>query len=206
MEAFVPNKQHLREVMVHYFLLEKSGTETFRLLRKVYGDHDHSPCLATVNNWFQRFRTGDFEVEDKEREGAPKKLQDEELKNILEQDNTLRLVDMAAILNIDGSTVGKRLHAMGMVQKYGNWLPHDLKEKDVERRLVTCEMLLEQQNRKSFLHRIVTGDEKWVYNDNPKRKKGWVKRGQSGPSTPKRNIHASKALLCIWWDMKGDLS
>ncbi|KYN13012.1 hypothetical protein ALC57_14787, partial [Trachymyrmex cornetzi] len=27
--------------------------------------------------------------------------------------------------------------------------------------------------RKGFLHRIVTGDEKWVHYDNPKRRKSW---------------------------------
>lgn len=53
------------------------------------------------------------------------------------------------------------------------------------------------------MHRIVTGDEKWVHYDNPKRKKAWVKPGEPGPSQPKRNIHDSKVMLCIWWDQKG---
>ena len=42
-----------------------------------------------------------------------------------------------------------------------------------ERRLFACEQLLEKQRRKGFLHRIVTGDEKWVHYDNPKRRKSW---------------------------------
>ena len=58
---------------------------------------------------------------------------------------------------------------MGMIQKQGNWVPYELKPRDVERRLFACEQLLERQRRKGFLHRIVTGDEKWVHYDNPKK-------------------------------------
>lgn len=32
------------------------------------------------------------------------------------------------------------------------------------------EMLLQRYKTNVFLHRIVTGDEKWIYQDNPKRK------------------------------------
>lgn len=63
-------------------------------------------------------------------------------------------------------------------------------------------MLLQQQ-KKDFLHRIMTGDEKWIYYDNLKRLKTWVMPGESGPSTPKRNIHTSKIMLYIWWDQRG---
>ena len=39
------------------------------------------------------------------------------------------------------------------------------------------EMLLERHKKKSFLHRIVTADEKWIHYNNPKRKKSYVKPG-----------------------------
>ena len=74
-----------------------------------------------------------------------------------------------------------------MVQKLSYWVPHELTERQ----------------RHSILHRIVTGDEKWIHYDNPKRLKAWVKTGEPGPSTPKRNIHGSKVMLCIWWDQLG---
>ncbi|KAG5320694.1 MOS1T transposase, partial [Pseudoatta argentina] len=32
-----------------------------------------------------------------------------------------------------------------------------------------------EKKRFSFLHRIVTGDEKWIHYDNPKRRKSWGK-------------------------------
>jgi len=66
---------------------------------------------------------------------------------------------------------------------------------------------VERQQRKDFLHRIVTGDEKWIFYDNLKKKKYYAKPGQSLSSTltstPRPNIHGSKIMLCIWWNPKG---
>jgi len=42
----------------------------------------------------------------------------------------------------------------------GNWIPYELKPRNVERRFFTCEMLLARHKRKGFLHCIVTGGEK----------------------------------------------
>jgi len=93
---------------------------------------------------------------------------------------------------------------MGMIQKQANWMPYKLKPRDVERRFFTCEQLIQRQQRKNFLHRIVTGDEKWIFYDNSKKKKYYTKPSQSLPSTstPRPNIHGSKIMLCIWWNQK----
>ncbi|KAG5305838.1 MOS1T transposase, partial [Pseudoatta argentina] len=82
-----------------------------------------------------------------------------------------------------------------MIQKQGHWVPYELKPRDVERRFGTCELLLQRQKRKGFLHRIVTGDEKWIHYDNPKRRKSWGKPGHASTSSAKPNIHGSKLLV-----------
>ena len=81
------------------------------------------------------------------------------------------------------------------VRCHMNWM----RETDGERRKNTCEILLERYRRKSFLHRIVTGDEKWIFFENPKRKKSWV---DPSTSTARPNRFGRK-MLCVWWDQKG---
>jgi hypothetical protein len=39
MSEFIPKKQHLREVLLHYFILKKSAAETHCLLIDIYGEH-----------------------------------------------------------------------------------------------------------------------------------------------------------------------
>ena len=89
------------------------------------------------------------------------------------------------------------INAIGNIQKEGKRVPYELKERDIERRKTTCEILFDCFKRKSFWHRIVTGDEKWIYFDNPKREKSWVDPGQPSTSQPLRNIHGKKALMRI---------
>ena len=70
--------------------------------------------------------------------------------------------------------ISMRLLAMGKVQKIGKWMPHELNDRQMERCQNTCQILLARQKRKSFLYRIVTGDEKKIYFQNSKCKKSWV--------------------------------
>ncbi|KAG5312970.1 MOS1T transposase, partial [Pseudoatta argentina] len=160
MSIFVPNKVYLRGILLHYFIQKKSAAEAHRILVQTYGDNALSD--TTCRDWFRRFKNNDFELEDKERSGAPKKFQDKELEQLLDEDPSQTLSELGKILQVDESTVSKRLKWLGMIQKQGHWVPYELKPRDVERRFGTCELLLQRQKRKDFLHRIVTGDEKWI--------------------------------------------
>jgi histone-lysine N-methyltransferase SETMAR len=201
MNNFVPSNMHLREVLLHYFILKKTAAESHRLLVEAYSDHALSE--TTCRDWFRRFKSGDFDLDNKERGKPPKKFEDSELQSLLDEDDAQSQEQLAEELNVDQATISRRLQALGKIRKEGKWVPHELKERDIERRLVTCEMLLNRFERKSFLHRIVTGDEKWIYFDNPVRTTHYVDPGAPVKSTPKRNIHGNKVLLSIWWDQIG---
>lgn len=199
----MPEKEVLRGSLITFFHLKKTAAESYRLLVEAYGEH--APSQDTCERWFKRFKSGDFDVSNKDRGKPPKKFEDTDLQALLDEDNTQTEKQLAEALEVTQAAISQRLKAMGKIQKAGKWVPYQLKERDIERRKTICEILLARQKRKGFLHRIVTGDEKWIYFDNPKRKKSWVDPGQPSTSQPVRNIHGKKTLLCIWWDSKGPL-
>lgn len=201
MSNFVPEKDVLRGSLITFFHLKKTAAESYRLLVEAYGEH--ALTQKTCERWFKRFKSGDFDIKDKERPGQPKKFENADLQALLDKDSTQTLKQLAKALNVTQSTISERLHALGKIQKEGKWVPYELKERDIERRKTTCEILLARQKRKDFLYRVVTGDKKWIYFDNPKRRKSWVEPGQPSTSQPVRNIRGKKALLCIWWDSRG---
>ena len=169
MSVYESNSRHLREVLIFCFNMKKSAAEAHRMLSNTYGEAAISE--RTCREWFQRFKNSDFDIEDRLRDGREKVFEDVELEALLEQDSCQNQEKLARSLGVTQQTISKRLKAMGMIQKQGNWVPYELKPRDVEWRLFACEQLLERQRRKGFLHRIVTGDEKWVHYDNPKRRK-----------------------------------
>jgi len=107
-------------------------------------------------------------------------------------------------LNVTRETVSIRLKSMGKIQKMEKWVPQ-LNERQQENRKTICKLLLARYKRKSFLHRIVTGDEKWIYFENPKR--SWITPGELSTSTarPNRYRRRSDNALCLVGSERYDL-
>ncbi|GFX80287.1 mariner Mos1 transposase [Trichonephila clavipes] len=134
-----------------------------------------------------------------------KKIEDAELQALLDEDEGETQEHLAKQLNVDQSTVSRRLKAMGKIIKVRRWVPHELTDRRKENRKILCEMLLARYKRKSYLHRIVTGDEKWIYFDNPKRNRSYVDPGQPSESTANPNSFGRKRMLGIFWDQEGPI-
>ena len=81
----------------------KSAAEAHRILVETYGDNVLSD--TTCRDWFRRFKNNDFKLKDKERSGAPKKFEDKELEEILDEDRSQTLAELGKTLQVDESTV-----------------------------------------------------------------------------------------------------
>ena len=58
------------------------AAEAHQELLKVYGDAALSE--TTCRDWLRRFKDGDFDVDDRPREGRPKTFEDAEMEALLE--------------------------------------------------------------------------------------------------------------------------
>ena len=107
MSKFEPSKRHLREILVYFFNLKKSAAEAHQLLVEAYGEGALSE--RTCREWFQKFKNGDFDVEDKDRSGRPKIYEDAELEELLEEDSSQTQKELALTLEVTQQAVSHRL-------------------------------------------------------------------------------------------------
>ena len=62
MSVYESNSRHLREVLIVCFNMKKSAAEA-RMFSNTYGEAAISE--RTCREWFQRFKNGDFDVQDR---------------------------------------------------------------------------------------------------------------------------------------------
>ena len=84
MSGFESNKRHLQELLIYFFNLKKSAAEARRLLAETYGEAALSE--RSCRQWFQKFKNGEFDSEDKERRGRLEVYEYAELEALLDQD------------------------------------------------------------------------------------------------------------------------
>ncbi|GFX34905.1 histone-lysine N-methyltransferase SETMAR [Trichonephila clavipes] len=56
-----------------------------------------------------------------------------------------------------------------------------------------------------FFDHLITADEKWVLYDNPKRKRQCLSPNKPPRRTAKPGLRPKKALLCVWWGIRGSV-
>ena len=81
-----------------YFIRNKSAAEAHIILVEIYCDNALSD--TTFRDWFRRFKNNDFKLEDKECSGAPKKFEDKELEEILDEDRSQTLAELEKHYNL----------------------------------------------------------------------------------------------------------
>ena len=63
------------------------------MLSETYGEH--SPAIKPCETWFRRFKSGDYDVSDRAKQGGPKKYEDADLQALLDEDLKKLLIPTA---------------------------------------------------------------------------------------------------------------
>ena len=103
--------------------------------------------------------------------------------------------ELALDLNTSQSTICCHLKKIGNVSKLGVWLPHPLSKKNKEDRISIATSHLLRQRNDPFLKEIISGDEKWVLNDNVQYEKQWIDKDESRQPTPESELHGRKVCM-----------
>lgn len=196
-----PSSFQIRTIIFYEW---KHGTKTSETLQKiceVFGEDILT--LRSVQNWYKKFRAGNFDLEDDFRAGRPVEVDDDQIEQILKEQPSICCQDIAEYLSCGKETVRRHLHQLGYINKLNKWVPHLMSEANKANRVFACQRLLEKEKNDPFLGRVVTCDEKWIYYDNESRGRSWTKPGQPPQKVAKRTLTNKKVLLSVWWDIQG---
>lgn len=199
-----------RIVVKFHVKLGKTATETYNLLKEVYGNE----CLsrARVFEWFKRFQDGREDVQDDSRPGRPStsKTDDniEKIGNLIRSDRRLSIRAIAETVRIDKESVRQILHNNFNMQKVcAKMVPKILTFEQLEARKNVCTDTLNAiENDPNLLERIITCDESWFFMYDPETKRQSMHwKSPSSPRAKKARMSKSKfkAMLIVFFDIHG---
>ena len=117
---------HFRHMSVYYFRIGKNAVQARKKLYAVYGGKSLTECQC--QNWFARFRSGDFDLKDAPRSGRATEVDDDKIKAMIENNRRSMTREIAKKLNISHTCLEKHLKQLGYINKLDTWVPHKLNE------------------------------------------------------------------------------
>ncbi|KAL4113850.1 hypothetical protein QTP88_017411 [Uroleucon formosanum] len=192
------------------FKLGHSTTETFQKLQQAYGESVLS--RAQVFRWFKTFSEGREAIEDELRSGKPSTAKTEEnvirVRDLVRSDRRLTVRMIGEQLGLTHTTVHQILtNDLEMRTIWAKMVPKILSQDQKDNRRDTCLDFLEQiENDPSFLERIITGDESWIFEYDPEIKRQsqeW--HTSASPRQKKGRMSKSKikSMLICFFDSQG---
>ena len=190
--------------VIHYCYLRKMdplAAETE--MKPVYGQQI---ChLRTIQNLYKRFDEGRKELSDMPRSGRPvdNSILDSIIE-LLEEEPFISAKRMSEVLEVPKSTLLLKLHnELGFVKVNLRWVPHLLTEENKQQRVDLSFKILDiLEKGPSSWNSILTGDQTWIYWENPTTSQ-WAEKGSERPNFPKRTIASQKTMLTVFFGYRG---
>ena len=133
--------EHFRHILLFYFRKGKNAAQAAKKLRDLYGEEALKD--RQCRNFFDKFRSGDFSLKDEGRSGRPNEV-DDQIKAIIESDRHVTVREIEEMLKIPKSTIDRHIQRFELIKKLDIWIPHDLKEIHLTKRINACNWLLKR--------------------------------------------------------------
>ncbi|XP_029653760.1 histone-lysine N-methyltransferase SETMAR-like [Octopus sinensis] len=105
----------------------------------------------TVRRWFEKFWSCEFPLENQLHGRRETKVDNDELETVVEADISQTTRALTARFDVSIPVVLDHFKQIGKVKKLDEWVPYELNELQITRRLETCSSLLSQHKSEPFL-------------------------------------------------------
>jgi len=162
---------------------------------------------AKCFEWHARFKRGRTSLEDDERSVRPSTSSTP--KNVhVHEDRRRSDKDIATIFNVSYGTVQKILTCdMNVHRVAAKFVPRLLTPEQKEHHVAICQELRRRAvDDPTFMSRVITTDEIWVYRYDPETKQQpsqWKSPGSPRPKKVRQSCSATKSMLIVFLDIRG---
>ena len=217
MAATFEARQKQRAVIEFLVAEGETSLKIHNRMKNVY--KDNTIDSSNVKRWIQRFKkstedheeVGKASIADKPRSGHPSTSVNPENKTyadeLIRTDRRITVEELASKLDVSIGSAHSIVASLGYSKVCAHWVPRQLTEGHKTERVRCCTQLLEHhQGDPTFLERIITGDETWVYHFEPESKRRSMEwRHPNSPRTKKFKAQksAAKIMATVFWDSQG---
>jgi len=183
-----------------------NSAKTLEMLGNCFGNDTLKK--TTVYEWHERFRSDRESVKDDERSSRPSTSKTDEninkVREMLLNNRKLTIRELAEDLNIAyGSVQDIVVGDLGLRRVAAKLVPRDLNFTQKRDRVdIAKDMISKAESDPTFIKRIITGDETWVYEyDTQSRHQAseWRAPNEPRPKEPRRFQSKKKAMLTVSW-------
>jgi hypothetical protein len=194
----------LAMVVEYNFLRKLDPVQCHQEMKVVF--KQYSPELPTIYLWYQKLSRHEPIHQESKRPGRPENSElIERIKSRLKQDQNMSASRIAQFEGCALTTVTKTLrHKLRLRRVTLRWVPYLLTDTIRDARVLGATNILPllRLAKSTKFATIITGDESWIYLDNP-LKSVWIPEGAPRPTQPKLTISAKKYLLTVFFNGQG---
>ena len=191
--------------VIHFLVLRNEPTTRIvSMIAETYGDS--APSQRFVYKWARRFRDGRESLRDDPRSGRPKTTTSlaESISDVLEERPFESVRTLSDALGFSRETIRITLHELGLRKFSLRFVPHTLSPSQKQKRVEVSRGILEHLESPGGLNNVITGDETWIFHENPHDKR-WAASSSEAGTRVTRTIGAKKSMVSVFWTIKGFL-